>query len=352
MNYNILILIPKLDLTGPARGAVALRNGLRNLGVSVELIPLKDSGLGDCDSNKLLINEKRFFAKAKKLRKHLACNIYERQPPIIISFCLQADILAYIAGSRKRILSSVRGNLYENYSDDYGKLGYLLALSHYLLLKCFPVITALNSKMQQDLRRYNQCVEVIPNFIDELNISNMRDKPSGSFKFVFVGSLSRRKAVIELIHAFISFNKIHTDTELHIIGNGPLRGEVKKLIVHYDASNIIKEHGFISDPLPIVKKCDVFVLPSKSEGISRAAMEALYLGKRCIMQNVDGNAELILSTKQGILIDNLNKLDEALGVVYRSGREKDIQRLPKNFRQKSCSEKFIDIFEKHFDTRN
>lgn len=349
MNYNILILIPKLDLSGPARGALALRNGLRNLGVSVELMPLKDSSLGVRDSNKLLINEKHFYAKVQKLRRHLALSKYETQPPIIISFCLQADFLAFMVGFRKHIMSSVRGNLFENYSDDYGKLGSLLAFSHYLLLKYFPVITALNHQMKIDLLKYNKHTEVIPNFIDELNIPNIDDEPSGAFKFVFVGALSRRKAVVELVHAFVICNKINTDTELHIIGDGPLKGEVQKLIENYGVSDVIKVHGFVSDPLPIVKKCDVFVLPSSSEGISRAAMEALYLGKRCIMRDVDGNSELILSTKQGILIDNLNELDKALNAVFGLGREKDIQRLPENFRQEICSERFIEIFEKYFD---
>lgn len=349
MKHHVIILIPKLDLSGPARGSVALRNGLRNLGVSVELMPLKDSSLDVIGSSKLLINEKHFYAKVEKLKIHLASSRYEKQPPIIISFCLQADFLAFMVGCRKRIMSSVRGNLFENYSDDYGKLGSLLAFLHYRLLKYFPVITALNHQMKTDLCRYNKNTEVIPNFIDELNMPTINDEPNGTFKFVFVGILSKRKAVVELIHAFVIFNKINTDTELHIIGDGPLQCEVQNLIEHYEISDVIKLHGFVSDPLPIVKKCDVFVLPSKSEGISRAAMEALYLGKRCIMRNVDGNAELISSTKQGILINNFHKLHESLSIVYQIGREKDIQRLPENFRQDICIERFIEIFEKYFD---
>ena len=49
------------------------------------------------------------------------------------------------------------------------------------------------------------------------------------------------------------------------------------------------------------------------------------------------------------IIRNLNKLDEALNAIYRLGREKDIQRLPKNFRQDVCSERFLEIFDNYFD---
>lgn len=346
--YKVLILIPKLDLSGPSRGSVALLNGLRDLGVSVDLLPLKKSNPDVAYANELLTEEKYFLKKVQKLRSYLARSRFEKQPLILVSFCLQADILALLAGCRSRILSSVRGNLFENYSDDYGKLGKLLAFMHYQILKKFTVITALNDKMKSDLLKYNKNTELIPNFIDELNTPRIDKRPVGSFKFVFVGALSRRKAVVNLIHAFAICTESYPDTELHIIGDGPLKSEVEKLIEAYNAFDKIKLYGFVSDPIPIVKNCDVFVLPSWSEGISRAAMEALFIGKRCIMQNVDGNAELILTGTQGILIENLNNLDEALNTIRCLGREEDIQRLPPNFRQKYCSEQFIKVFERYF----
>ena len=348
MGYRILILIPKLDLSGPSRGSIALLNGLKDLGVDAEILPLNASANDISNANMLLTEEKFFFKKIKKLQNYLNCFKSHSRQPILVSFCLQADFLALVACDRSHIISSVRGNLLENYSDDFRFIGKFLGFIHYWILRKFTVITALNLQMKTELLNYNKKTELIPNFIDELNIPSIDQGASGIFKFVFVGSLSKRKAVIDLIHAFMPCIEAFPDTELNIIGDGPLKTEVENLIIKYKASASIKLHGFVSEPMSIVKRCDVFVLPSFSEGISRAAMEALFLGKRCIMQNVDGNAELILTEKQGILIENLNNLSSELIKMRCSGRVRDIQRLPSNFRQKSCCQQFISVFEKYF----
>ena len=55
-----------------------------------------------------------------------------------------------------------------------------------------------------------------------------------------------------------------------------------------------------------------------------------------------------MTDKQGFLIENLNNLSSELIKMRRSGRVRDIQRLPSNFRQKFCCQQFISVFEKYF----
>ena len=172
--FYVLILIPKLDFSGPSKGAIALFNGLQSLGVSVELLPLKESNNNVVNANTMLTEERYFCSKVQKLRRYLACSEFEGQSPILVSFCLQADILALAAGRRFRKLSSVRGNLVANYSDNFGKLGKLLAFVHHQLLKNFTMITALNHQMKSNLLEVNINTQVIPNFIDEINIKRCK----------------------------------------------------------------------------------------------------------------------------------------------------------------------------------
>ena len=349
MTKRVLILVPKLDLSGPTRGALALLAGLKTLGVDVQLLPLKVCHEFEDDSiNRALSEKPSLITKIQQLLEIIEAA--EGTKTVLISFCLQADLIAFIVRKKAAILSSVRGNLYQNYTDDFGLKGYLIAFAQYRMLRFFPAITALNRQMMSDLSRHNQNVELVPNFIDEQSISTSLQKPKGVFKFVFVGSLSRRKAILELISAFKKCLDLYPDTELHVVGNGPLERDVKTLIQELNLSDAVKLHGFISEPLEIVKKCDVFVLPSYSEGISRAAMEALYLGKRCIMQNVDGNKELIVSDTQGTLISDISFLSDALMTTRKKGREEDFLRLPVSFRQISCSERYIEIIDRYFSS--
>jgi hypothetical protein len=71
-NYKVLILIPKLDLSGPSRGSIALLNGLRDLGVSVELLPIKKSNSNVAYANNMLTQENYFYKKVQKLKDYLA----------------------------------------------------------------------------------------------------------------------------------------------------------------------------------------------------------------------------------------------------------------------------------------
>ena len=60
-------------------------------------------------------------------------------------------------------ISSVRGDLFKNYSYTYGFLGRLLAFVHYVCLIRFDLVLALNKTMRQQLREVSNCY-VIPNF--------------------------------------------------------------------------------------------------------------------------------------------------------------------------------------------
>jgi len=345
MEVSITILVPRLDHSGPVRGAIALFNGLNVLDASVRIIPIYDSMIEyNVPTDDFLLREKSFYAKIVRLKKNFS---YEKKnkvkKQVIISFCIQSDLIAFMSGLGGITISSVRGNLYQNYKDDFGVSGNIIAWLHYNILSRLNILTALNQTMKRELSTYSQNVVLIPNFIDEQNIDNSGKQPDGAFKFVFVGKLSKRKAILETLEAFALCVSQYPDIELHVIGIGPLMDEIIKIVKEKNLRSNVTIHGFLNNPLQIVKECDVFVLPSYSEGISRAGMEALFLGKRCIMQNVDSNIELIESDKQGKLIDNIVELPDAMIEMLLVGRIPDNIILPKKFRQDQCSSQYMNL---------
>ena len=181
MSLKVLILIPRLNLSGPARGACALFNGLVAAGVETELIPLdKGTEYQEKFANLLLIEQSNIFAKIYKFRKYFAENCLLSHKTIVISFCLQADILAIFSGVRDHSICSVRGNLYRNYAVDFGLKGYLIAWLHYRLISKFSVVTALNVAMQQKLCEFSRHVELIPNFLDEKSLQCVEKEPENT----------------------------------------------------------------------------------------------------------------------------------------------------------------------------
>ena len=73
--------------------------------------------------------------------------------------------------------------------------------------------------------------------------------------------------------------------------------------------------GQVADPFPLLLQSDVFVLPSKSEGISNALLEAMMLGLPCVVTNIAGNGDVISHKENGLLVSPNNEDDLSAALV-------------------------------------
>lgn len=129
------------------------------------------------------------------------------------------------------------------------------------------------------------------NFINEkevLSKSNLAlDKKYEKFfqkdkVFINIARLSIEKDQTSLIEAFVAFHKKFPETKLLILGEGPLRSNLEKLISRCRAKKYIFLLGFVSNPYNFLKKSDFFVLSSQHEGQSLVLAEAMILGKKIL----------------------------------------------------------------------
>lgn len=129
---------------------------------------------------------------------------------------------------------------------------------------------------------------------------------------LFLGRLTIVKNPELLIKTFLKIDPPF-DTKLIIAGTGDLEQTLRK---KYRDGRIIFT-GLVSkekEKVDIIKACDIFVLPSKYEGMSLALLEAMSSGLACIASNVGANDELI--DRAGILLKE-SKLSYELPVVLR-----------------------------------
>ena len=102
-----------------------------------------------------------------------------------------------------------------------------------------------------------------------------------------------------------------------IIGDGPLRPELERLIKEYNLENQIILTGRIPDAYKYLKAFDVFVLPSLKEGFPWIILEAMASETPIIATNVGALPEIIEHGKEGLLIDikNSQKLAEKIAYI-------------------------------------
>lgn len=111
--------------------------------------------------------------------------------------------------------------------------------------------------------------------------------------FGTVGRLNAEKGHEILIKAARHLSVNRANFRVVIIGDGPERKNLEVLISTLCMNQYINIIGFRTDVPMLLRMLDVFVLPSYTEGLSNALLEAMASGLPCVATNVGGNPELI-----------------------------------------------------------
>ena len=120
-----------------------------------------------------------------------------------------------------------------------------------------------------------------------------------SVTLVFVGTMSQLyKAPDVLIKAVAVCIKEGLDLKLLMLGDGKYRAELENLAVAQNVADRVKFLGQLAAGDAVqaqLDRADLFVLPSLTEGLPRAIIEAMARALPCIASNVGGIPELLPS---------------------------------------------------------
>ncbi len=118
--------------------------------------------------------------------------------------------------------------------------------------------------------------------------------------FGFVGRLDvYTKGLDTLLQAFQKFNQIYPKSQLWIIGESTQRHLLEKQIDTLSLRNNVTLYGskFGKDKEALLKRMDIFVHPSRNEGLPVAVLEAASFGKPCLVTQ---------ATNLGSVVDQYN----------------------------------------------
>lgn len=146
---------------------------------------------------------------------------------------------------------------------------------------------------------------------------------------LFVGMLIKIKNVPNLLHAAKIVLKKHPRTLFVIVGDGPEREYLQKLCVKLKIQKNVKFLGLIRyENIPeYFAACDIFVLPSWSEGFARVLMEAAYAKKPIVSTNVSGADDIIVCGKSGFIVDINDPEALAEKIIWLLENPKEIKKM-------------------------
>jgi len=136
-----------------------------------------------------------------------------------------------------------------------------------------------------------------------------------------IAELHKNKGLDILIHAFREVAGAH----LVIIGEGEERKKLEHLIQELGMQDRIHLLGFIENAQRLLKAFDVFVLPSRKEGLPYVILEAGSAGVPVVASIVGGIPEIIDDQLSGILVPayDTEALTEALTMLVNNPRTRE-----------------------------
>jgi glycosyltransferase involved in cell wall biosynthesis len=203
----------------------------------------------------------------------------------------------------------------------------------------------------------------IPNGVDIPVESVSASQPPT--KILSISRLSPEKGIDVLLSAWSRIAQRYPEMRLTIIGDGSIKSELSTLSQSMGIEDSVHFQGMTDNVKVFWGQANLFILPSRSEGMSNALLEAMSYGLPCIATNVGGNGELLgfegevpmgsyAMGRNGLLVnpEDGEGLSEA---IVRFVQDRDLREemgrrsrlvVLENYSIDSIAEKYITLYQK------
>ncbi len=175
-------------------------------------------------------------------------------------------------------------------------------------------------------------------------------------RFLYVGRISRAcgRDFETLLGAFFRLAQEISDVELALVGDGDLAQEISEKTKASAFASRVHMPGFVDDPSSWFEWADVFVLPSRREGMSNALIEAMASGLICIANAIQANREVLDNGAAGHLapVEDMAGLLACMKLAVTDETrnagllENASRRVKQQYEIGSVSLKYLDVYKR------
>jgi len=158
-------------------------------------------------------------------------------------------------------------------------------------------------------------VVVTPPSIDTERYAPAPPEAKRPYAVVTVAQLIERKRLSDLLAAMARLRERRPDARAAIVGDGPLGPELRREAARLGVADAVDFLGRRPDVEEIYRASRVFVLTSRSEGLSVATAEAMACGLPAVVTDVGDMADLVREGRNGHLV----AVGDAGGLAERVG---------------------------------
>ena len=201
-------------------------------------------------------------------------------------------------------------------------------------------------------------IQIITNGVDEKWLQNgirSVDSHGDEIRLLFVSRLIERKGLQFILPELGWVNEqAGKRVTLTIVGDGPYRPELERIVAEHHLEQLVEFVGQKDKPeLPLYyQAADIFILPSKKEGMPNVVLEAMASGLPIVMIPCEGSEELIHDNGYAMPASEFGDRLIALcrdGELRQQMGSASLQLVRERFRWRSIAEKYVMIMEKCCD---
>lgn len=182
--------------------------------------------------------------------------------------------------------------------------------------------------------------------------TELRDFVERGFTVVGVGRFSPEKGFSSLIGAVADLIKEGLDLQLLLLGDGGLRGELEGQIKEWGVSDRVLMPGYVDNIHLFLKKCRIFAMPSLTEGLPMALLEAMGAGIPIVASRVGGIPDALGGGEAGVLIEpgDSDALKDALRCIFQAPEKmKECvalarERVEREYSSRKMAESYLKVY--------
>jgi glycosyltransferase involved in cell wall biosynthesis len=313
---HVDIYLPDLSGGGAERLHIQLARLFRDAGFSPRFL-LNQHG-GDlmnqvpegCDVQ--ILGASRQISALPKLVRYLR----EHRPDVLIANMEHMNVMAVLARIIARVDTRIIVTQHNAFSEQVKRKSLqfrMLPFLYGLVLPKADAIVAVSAGVADDLAERTtlrrETIKVIYNgVVDEGFDARAAEEPDHPWfaesrpVVVGMGRLVPQKDFATLIRAF-RIVADRSDARLVILGEGPLRSELEAQTAELGLQDRVSLAGFVANPLPTVRKAQLFVMSSRFEGFGNVIAEALACGTPVVSTDCPhGPSEILAGGRFGNLV--------------------------------------------------
>ena len=300
VGLRIGYVVSTLRRSGPTRQLLNLTTQIKRLGHTPHVLTLSsepDDSLWPAFIDVGVNVSSLSMGRTKSLltgRKKINAWVVEHGINVLHTQGIRADSMVAPLGLPH--VATLRNYPFEDYPLLYGGLrGWWMAKWHTRVLRMVSRPVGVSWGVRGMLKKHGLELDVVQNGVDvgyfDVPGSKQRAKESvGCYSdrplAVATGHLIARKDPETTIKAITSLEGV----DLVLLGDGELRSELEG---HWAGHERIRFVGRVADVRQWLQAADIFVSPSRSEGLPNSVMEAMACGLPCVLSDIPPHRELL-----------------------------------------------------------